>query len=102
MSSTNDIIPFFMPFQMILLSEKYLLYTEKIAKIQQKIKDNSVYFILDEITDLNYRSVVNILVGALNGLSSRPMLLSTTIVGKANFKIISNEFFKSLQYFVGE
>jgi hypothetical protein len=36
------------------------LFSEKVTKIQQKISNNSVYFILDETTDSSNRLVVNI------------------------------------------
>jgi len=65
---------------------------KKITKIQQKISDNSVYLILDERTDSSSRLVVNILVGALNGFYSRPMLLLTTFVEKTNYLTISKAF----------
>jgi hypothetical protein len=68
------------------------LFSEKITKIQQKISDNSVYFILDETTDSSNRLVFNILLGALNGFYSRPMLLLTTFVEKTNYLTISKAF----------
>jgi len=68
------------------------LYNEKIMKIKLQIGENPVYFIIDETTDSANRYVLSILVGALNGLVTRPMLLTTNFLEKTNNLTVSHAF----------
>lgn len=46
--------------------------------------EHPIYFIADESTDACGRSVLNILVGKLDGFPSNPMLLNTIFLEKTN------------------
>jgi hypothetical protein len=67
------------------------IYENVISKIREVLGDNSIYLIVDETTDKRNRYVVNVLVGALNGNQSKPMLISTTFVDQTinNNKTVS-------------
>ena len=51
------------------------IYNDMIDKIRNYVGDNYVYFIIDEVPDIKFRGVVNVLVGILNGTYSKPFLL---------------------------
>ena len=59
------------------LTNKYIptLFEECIDEVRKFIGNSPVYFIIDESPDIKHRSVVNVLVGALNGTYSKPFLL---------------------------
>ncbi len=61
-------------------------YENVISKIREVLGDNPIYPIVDETTDKRNRYVINVLVGALNGNQSKPMLISTTFVDQTNNK----------------
>jgi hypothetical protein len=82
------------------LRKNYLndVYNEAINRIKQKIKDESLYFIIDETRDVYSRSIINILVGILDGKESKAMLYYTNELQEpANNANISKEFLNSLQ-----
>jgi len=82
------------------LRKNYLndVYNEAINRIKQKIKDESLYFIIDETRDVYSRSIINILVGILDGEESKAMLYYTNELQEpANNANISKEFLHSLQ-----
>lgn len=59
------------------LTSKYipLIFEELIGDIRKSIGNSFVYFIIDESPDIMHRSVVNVLVGKLDGHYSKPHLL---------------------------
>lgn len=65
------------------------LYNKTIEKIKTTVGNNAVYFILDETTDSLNRYVLNILVGPLNGYSTKTMLLCTKFLTKTNHSTVS-------------
>lgn len=73
------------------------IYENVISKIRDILGDNSIYLIVDETTDKRNRYVVNVLVGALNGNQSKPMLISTTFVDQTNNKTVSQCLMDSLR-----
>jgi hypothetical protein len=82
------------------LRKNYLndVYNKAINRIKQKIKDESLYFIIDETRDIYSRSIINILVGILDREESKAMLYYTNeFQGPANNANISKEFLNSLQ-----
>jgi hypothetical protein len=68
------------------------LYDDSIELIRKKVDEHSVYFILDETTDKNYRNLLNILVAPLNGFQQKPMLLLSKYIDNTNNLTVSQEF----------
>src|SRR5260370_369344 len=87
----------------IIEQNKYLeiLGNKIIKKIKNKIKNNWLYFVIDESKDLYSRSIINILVGVLNGKPSVPYLYYTNELKDApNNKNIFTEFLQSLKLII--
>lgn len=81
------------------LRKNYLqkVYEDNMQQIKNAIKNECLYFVIDESRDLYNRSLVSILVGILNGRESKPMLYHTSELKEpANNKNISAIFMKSL------
>ena len=60
------------------------VYGERIQQIRDKINEDKIYLIIDESTDIKGRFVCNVLVGALNGQPSKPMLLLVKFLDQVN------------------
>lgn len=60
------------------------VYEERIQQIRDKINEDKIYLIIDESTDIKGRFVCNVLVGALNGQPSKPMLLLVKFLDQVN------------------
>ena len=61
-----------------------------IEKVKKSIGSSDVFMIVDETTDRNARNVVNIMVGRLDGHSTRPMLLDVVFQTKTNNDTMQN------------
>lgn len=72
-----------------------LIYQSTVQKIKTYIGENPIYFIVDETTDACKRSVMNILVGKLDGTPSKPVLLSTIFLERANNTIVQQAVMKA-------
>ena len=82
------------------LTDKYIpiLYNECLVEIRASVADHFVYFMLDETPDAKQRCVVNVLVGVLNGRSSRPyLLLMRHFDHSVNAQIVTQVFVEALQ-----
>jgi len=53
------------------------VYEESLQKVRQAIGSNKVYVMFDESSDSLQRSVMNVLVGVLDGRPNKPFLIST-------------------------
>lgn len=68
------------------------IYEEKMESIRSIVFKNDVYFIIDESTDSTARKMVLVLIGVLNGDKSKPMLVCSKEVQKADNVSISRIF----------
>lgn len=64
-------------------------YEETLNYIKNIIKNNKVYFIIDETTDSSGRNVLNILVGVLNGSPCKSMLVAVHFIEKTDSSTVS-------------
>jgi hypothetical protein len=76
------------------------VYSETILKIKSIVKDNCVWFTVDETTDSCGRYIVNLLIGVLNENSeTKPYLIATKQLDQTNHKTIANFVNDSLTKF---
>lgn len=65
------------------------IYTEVISEIRTLIGNNFIYFEVDETTDSAGRYIANLLIGCLNGNSSKSYLISSKQLDKTNNSTIT-------------
>ena len=76
------------------------VYCAAIDNSKQKIKNKFLYLVIDETHDIYSRSIINILVGILNGEESKAMLYYTNeLLEPPNSENVSKEFLNSLVSF---
>lgn len=68
----------------IFYSKIAVIYQTTLQKIKNYIGTHPIYFVIDETTNACSRSVLNVLVGRLDGTPSKPLLLSTIFSERAN------------------
>lgn len=76
----NEILPNVNTFY----NEVDLIYENTLQKVKECIGEHPIYFIVDETTDKCKRSVLNVLVGKIDGTFSKPMLLNTIFLEHTN------------------
>jgi len=64
------------------------VYKESLEKVRQAIGLNKVYVMYDETTDTKQRSVMNVLVGVLDGKPNKPYLISTQFLESTDGKTL--------------
>jgi len=73
----------------------YVLY-KQLSLLKEYVAEEDLYFILDETTYACSRRVLSILVGKLNGLQSKAMLLKSYVLQSVNTMDFSQAFINCL------
>jgi len=73
------------------------VYEESLQKVRQAIGSNKVYVMFDESSDSLQRSVMNVLVGVLDGKPNKPFLISTLFPPNTKGKTLLKEMKTALE-----